>query len=399
MKVERKIGLVVISLLIVVVSLSVADTLLAYGTISGTQTITANIPPTDVVISGPTTGMVNTAYTFTATVSPITATQPITYVWRATGQDPMTHTGGLSRTIPFTWSLPGTHTITVTATNVAATVTDTHVITVKQMIYLPLILNCWPPVPVLNPIANGGDGNYIVSWNPPPSGGTYTYTLQEDDDPTFSSPHIYPSQSTRSIVVIGRVCGTYYYRVKATNDQGVTPWSNTEAADVTHLTIDDFDDGKDPNTIGGPISRGRPSGCAMTLFSDYVADGSGYAYYISYNVTPVCYAIWETGLLGKDFSGFSTLTFQIWGALGNEQPNIYLQDASDERHYVDIEDFHQVTTYRQQARIPLDIFEAQGANLEALNFFQIVFEWEYTSSTIYVDEIRFECSTFAGASY
>jgi hypothetical protein len=400
MKVEKKIGLIVISSLIVTlmglgVSLLVNAPAAAEFTIwydletdlGGWEINPSDAPPTDVVISGPTMGMVNTAYTFTATVSPITATQPITYVWRATGQDLMTHTGGLSHTIPFTWMVPGTHTIIVTATNIAATVTDTHIITVEQMIYLPLILNCWPPIPALNPIANGGDGNYTVSWKPPCSGGTYTYTLQEDDNPTFSSPHIYPPTSMLSITVTGRVCGTYYYRVKATDDQGAGSRSNTEAADVTHLTIDDFDDGQDPNAIGGPVEWYGP--CVILSPSDYDAGNaygdSGYGYRLSYGVTPTCYATWQTGLLGKDFSDFSTLTFQIKGALGNEQPNIYLQNTPTQRHYVNVEGFlpaGRVITDWQQAMIPMSEFSADGMDLTKVHFFQIVFEWALMSGTI-----------------
>ncbi|MBU1746364.1 MAG: NPCBM/NEW2 domain-containing protein, partial [Chloroflexi bacterium] len=90
-------------------------------------------PLTGVAISGPTTGVVNTVYPFTATASPIAATTPITYVWQTAGQSLLTHTGGLSDTVDWTWSLPGTKSITVTATNAGGTVTSTHVITVGEL--------------------------------------------------------------------------------------------------------------------------------------------------------------------------------------------------------------------------------------------------------------------------
>ena len=44
------------------------------------------ISPTDVVLSGPLSGSVGASQTFAAVVSPITAAQPITYVWQATEQ-------------------------------------------------------------------------------------------------------------------------------------------------------------------------------------------------------------------------------------------------------------------------------------------------------------------------
>jgi hypothetical protein len=265
-------------------------------------------------------------------------------------------------------------------------------------IFLPFVVRCWPPLasgPVLIPIVNGGDGNYVVSWSPPCLGGRYTYTLQEDDDPAFPSPNIYPPTSERSIAVTGRVCGTYYYRVKATSDLGVSPWSHTGTAVVDHLTIDDFDDGRDPNTIGGSIGWDGP--CVIGSPSDYdpinAYGDSGYGYYLRYSVMPTCYATWQTELLGKDFSCFSRLTFQIKGALGSERPNIYLQDTSNKRCYVDVERVlpeRRVTGNWQQARISLDAYRAKRVNLKELNFVQIVFEWDRVDGTIYIDEVRFE---------
>jgi len=86
--------------------------------------------PAEVTISGPTTGTVNTAYTFTCTVGPITSTLPITYVWQATEQPSATHTSDLSDTAPFTWNTIGTKCITVTAMNAEGTITGTHAITI-----------------------------------------------------------------------------------------------------------------------------------------------------------------------------------------------------------------------------------------------------------------------------
>jgi hypothetical protein len=361
------------------------------------------MPPDSVTINGPAMGLVNTSYTFTATVNPLTATGllPLRYTWRAGGQDlnPPEHTSGLSDTITFTWHTTGTQTITVTATSTAGSVIDTHVINIGlNMVYMPLALNQWPPAPTMLTITNDGDGNYIVSWLPRLGGAHDTYTLQEDDDPAFSSPYTYSLTSMRSITVTGRVCGVYYYRVKATRGLKDSPWSNTETAVVNHLTIDDFDDGQDPNAIGGPISWEGP--CVIPSPGDYdpinACGGSGYGYRLSYDVTPTCYATWQTRLLGKDFSSFSALTFQIKGAQGDERPNVYLQNTSSQRHYADVEEFLHagwVMPSWKLATIPLDVFGDGGVDLKVLNYLQIVFEWEYMTGTIYVDEIRFECPT------
>ena len=57
------------------------------------------IAPARVSISGLTVGDRNISYAFTATTSPITATQPITYIWQATGQSTVTHTNGIADTV------------------------------------------------------------------------------------------------------------------------------------------------------------------------------------------------------------------------------------------------------------------------------------------------------------
>ena len=103
-------------------------------------TVTVNAqPPTDVVISGPETGIVNTTDAFTATVVPPTATLPITYTW-----SPVPESGQGTARVTYTWAVTGPQTIVVTATNVAGVpVSDTHTITIetkKQWIYLPIML-------------------------------------------------------------------------------------------------------------------------------------------------------------------------------------------------------------------------------------------------------------------
>jgi len=104
------------------------------------------LPLVDVSIAGPTTGFFQTAYTFISTGNPITATWPITYTWKATGQSDVIHTDGISDTVSFSWNTAGIKTITLTAANPGGTVFNTHVITITQgyKIYLPLIRRSYP---------------------------------------------------------------------------------------------------------------------------------------------------------------------------------------------------------------------------------------------------------------
>jgi parallel beta-helix repeat protein len=101
------------------------------GRLNAARAVQRVVPPDDVTLSGPVTGSVSTGLTFTATVSPTTAAQPITYAWQAAGQPSVLHTGGLSDAVSFTWDMPGTQTVTVAVTNFAGRVTNTHTISIS----------------------------------------------------------------------------------------------------------------------------------------------------------------------------------------------------------------------------------------------------------------------------
>jgi hypothetical protein len=103
--------------------------------------------PTSVTIAGPTQGVTNTTYAFTATISPPTATLPTTYAWQASGQ-PLTSHVVLNRptdTMAFSWTIAGAKVVTVTAVNCGGSIEDTHTIRISQwVIYLPLVLRNSP---------------------------------------------------------------------------------------------------------------------------------------------------------------------------------------------------------------------------------------------------------------
>lgn len=88
------------------------------------------VPLRSLQLSGPTDGVVGAEYIFTASVDPITATQPITYVWEVSDQPVITQTDGLSNTQAFTWVGDGAKTVKVSAHNPANTLTLTQTITI-----------------------------------------------------------------------------------------------------------------------------------------------------------------------------------------------------------------------------------------------------------------------------
>jgi uncharacterized repeat protein (TIGR01451 family) len=85
------------------------------------------IPLAGVTINGPVTGTTNTAYTFTAAISPALVTPPLTYTW-----SPAPNSGQGTALTTYTWPATGAKTLSVTATNVAGLVTDTHTLIITN---------------------------------------------------------------------------------------------------------------------------------------------------------------------------------------------------------------------------------------------------------------------------
>jgi TM2 domain-containing membrane protein YozV len=144
-------------------------------------------------LSGPITGSINQTLTFTASVQPESAAQPITYIWQPSGQPPITHTSGLSDVLELAWNTAQTVTITLTAQNAINTLTATHIITIStdaQANFSATPTTGIAPLQVTFHNNSGGDfdsslwdfGDGITSTIPQPTHtfhipGSYTITL------------------------------------------------------------------------------------------------------------------------------------------------------------------------------------------------------------------------------
>lgn len=79
-------------------------------------TAATTAPPEAVTILGPNTGLTRQAASFQATVSPATASTPLTFTWQ-TAEQIVLHVGGLTDTATLMWMQPGMQAITVTVAN------------------------------------------------------------------------------------------------------------------------------------------------------------------------------------------------------------------------------------------------------------------------------------------
>jgi len=199
----------------------------AGNAVTGTHLL--NVLPVVVGIAGPTGGALHTATTFEATVRPVTVTLPITYAWQATGQTPLTHTGGLSDAVTFSWGVTGTQAITVTATHAEGAVSDIHLITIHAP---PLAVDvAGPPTGTL-----GVACAFTATVHPLTATLPLTYAWQATGQPPLT--HVsglsdvvtftWHTSGTQALTVTamnagGAVAGTYAVTI---HDAPLNPWTH-----------------------------------------------------------------------------------------------------------------------------------------------------------------------------
>ncbi|MBX3056968.1 MAG: PKD domain-containing protein [Anaerolineae bacterium] len=128
------------------------------------------IAPTSISLTGPDVTLVGEIVSFTAVVTPANITLPLTYTWQADDHSPLVHTGQITDTAVYSWTIPGPKTITVTAENTAGSVTAVHTLTIEPLLpdltvvgapqlVTPLPVGAGLPVSFTVTIANSGDAD------------------------------------------------------------------------------------------------------------------------------------------------------------------------------------------------------------------------------------------------
>lgn len=159
------------------------------------------------------------------------------------------------------------------------------------------------------------------------------------------------------------------------------------------IVVDDFEGKNEKNLLGGCTGAFLEGNCTIDVAYDTfnTCDISSTVYRISYGGAIgdlFTYCGWASELKGINVPTTGTISFHIKGAEGGETPNIYLDDGTN-RACVIIEKYVPVNTNWQEVTISLSEFSNQGVDLTHLEEFQIVFEWEKMSGTIWIDNIQF----------
>lgn len=75
------------------------------------------VAPTAATLGGAQRLLLGSTAAYTATVTPLGVTAPVTYTWRVGGQPPAVHVAGASDALAVTWGVSGTQTLTATIAN------------------------------------------------------------------------------------------------------------------------------------------------------------------------------------------------------------------------------------------------------------------------------------------
>ena len=157
------------------------------------------------------------------------------------------------------------------------------------------------------------------------------------------------------------------------------------------LLVDDFDDGADPNALGGPIGAwsDQDAGGSSILTTGYRAERRGRSYRVTYLVQPrpdgkPGAAGWWIGMEGRNVKSYRFLAFRIRGAYGGETVTIGLKDKKQVETRVALSAYGGVTASWREVLIPLADFK--NVDLTQLDNISLAFAG---SGAVYLDDLMF----------
>ncbi|MDM8518921.1 PKD domain-containing protein [Anaerolineales bacterium HSG6] len=184
-------------------------------------------PPDGVTIKGAATAVISTVYQLTADVTPIEATQPLSYTWF-----PEPQFGQGTAIVSYTWQLTGSQTISVVVLNEVDTVSTTKVISVAKPTVIPptgvtisgadtgqikqnynytataspadatSLTYLWSPEP------STGQGSAVVSYNWPSAGQQSIMVMASNSDGMVTATKLVTINSDMTVAINGPVSAT-----------------------------------------------------------------------------------------------------------------------------------------------------------------------------------------------
>lgn len=155
--------------------------------------------------------------------------------------------------------------------------------------------------------------------------------------------------------------------------------------------IENFNDGKDPNEIGGnPSIEVKKPAFLQAAYNKKITHGAqGYSLEIEFYIPKEAEGSWSTSLNELDISQSKGIGFWIKGSEGAEEFWVRLEDGEGVKKEIKVTDYAKITTEWQEVKITIENFS--GVNLDRVGKFTLLFKGDphIMSGKIYLDDIYF----------
>jgi len=162
-------------------------------------------------------------------------------------------------------------------------------------------------------------------------------------------------------------------------------------ADSDIKIIEHFNDGKDPNEIGGaPALVSKKPAFLQAAYNNRIRrTASGYSLELEFYIPKGERASWSTGLNDLDISAAKGISFWMKGSEGSEKLWLALEDGYGANKEAEISGLVKATTEWQEIRVPMEKFP--GLDMNKMGKLSFIFKGEPSviSGKIYLDDISF----------